>query len=209
MKKRYSIFIGLILVSFLTVAWAGEPIDALKVPVGKVLDLLKASKAQSAESQEAFFEKAMVIINETFDFEEISKRTIARHWERFNAGQRSEFTDAFAEFLGRSYYGKIRESYTDETIVFDSEETISAGRALVKTRIPRAAGDIPVYYRVMKKDGRWRVYDVLIEKVSLVKNYRTQFRSILRKESPEKLIERLKEKNRQKKDAAEAMPGNS
>ena len=129
-----------------------------------------------------------------FDFDEISRRTIANYWKNFSEAEQQEFSDIFAEFLGSSYYGKIRDSYADQNIIYDSQDLESKNKALVKTRMPRAAGDIPIYYRMLLKDGKWKVYDVIIEKISLVKNYRTQFRSILRKESPKQLIERLKTK---------------
>ncbi|MBW1895013.1 MAG: ABC transporter substrate-binding protein [Deltaproteobacteria bacterium] len=194
MKIRSFILAVLLLILFQTSAWADQPINDLKTPVEKIMTLLKASKSQNKEKQEAIRIKVMQIIRDTFDFHEISRRTIARHWKDFSAQQKDEFADIFAEFLGSSYYEKIRDSYTVEDIIYDSEEIVSDNKALVKTRIPRETGDIPIYYRMMLKNGKWKVYDVIIEKISLVKNYRTQFRSILRKESPEQLIERLKKK---------------
>jgi len=163
-------------------AWAGQPMDDLKPSVEKVMSLLKESTSQTKKEQEATRQQVMHIIKDVFDFNEISMRTIAIYWKTFSEEQQKEFSDIFAEFLGSSYYEKIRESYADQNIIYESH------------RIPREAGDIPIYYRMLLKDGKWKVYDVIIEKISLVKNYRTQFRSILRKESPGELIERLKKK---------------
>jgi len=175
-------------------AWAGQPMDDLKPSVEKVMSLLKESTSQTKKEQEATRQQVMHIIKDVFDFNEISMRTIAIYWKTFSEEQQKEFSDIFAEFLGSSYYEKIRESYADQNIIYDSQDIESENKALVKTRIPREAGDIPIYYRMLLKDGKWKVYDVIIEKISLVKNYRTQFRSILRKESPGELIERLKKK---------------
>jgi len=194
MKIRLFFLTFLFLFLFQASAWAEQPINELKTPVEKIMALLKASKSQSQKKQDAIRIKVMQIIRDIFDFHEISRRTIARHWKNFSEQQKDEFADIFAEFLGSSYYRKIRDSYTDEDIIYDSEEIVSDNKALVKTRIPRETGDIPIYYRMMLKNGKWKVYDVIIEKISLVKNYRTQFRNILRKESPEQLIERLKKK---------------
>jgi phospholipid transport system substrate-binding protein len=175
-------------------ALANQPMDDLKPSVEKVMSLLQSAKLQTKEKQDAIRNQIMQIIKDIFDFNEISRRTIAGYWKNFSEKQKNEFADIFAEFLGSSYYGKIRDSYANQNIIYDSQEIVSENKALVKTRIPRDAGDIPIYYRMMLKEGKWKVYDVIIEKISLVKNYRTQFRSILRKESPEKLIERLKKK---------------
>ncbi len=204
MKIQLFFLTFLLLFLFQASTWAEQPINELKAPVEKIMTLLKASKSQSKEKQEAIRIKVMLIIRDTFDFHEISRSTIAGHWKDFSAKQKDEFADIFAEFLGSSYYGKIKDSYTDEDIIYDSEEIVSDNKALVKTRIPRETGDIPIYYRMMLKNGKWKVYDVIIEKISLVKNYRTQFRSILRKESPEQLIERLKKKIENQKENQKA-----
>lgn len=194
MKIRLCIVAFLLFILLPPSAWANQPMDDLKPSVEKVMFLLKSSTSQSAEKQDAIRNQVMQIIRDTFDFNEISRRTIAGYWKDFGEKQKNEFTDIFAEFLGSSYYGKIRDSYSDGDIIYDSQEIVSENKALVKTRMPREAGDIPIYYRMMIKNGKWKVYDVIIEKISLVKNYRTQFRSILRKESPGDLIERLKKK---------------
>lgn len=106
-------------------AWAGQPMDDLKPSVENVMSLLKASKSQPEDVEESTRKQVMHIIKDIFDFDEISKSTIASYWKKFSEEQQHEFSDIFAEFLGSSYYGKIRDSYTDENIIYDSQEIIS------------------------------------------------------------------------------------
>ena len=96
--------------------------------------------------------------------------------------------------LGNSYIGRIQGEYEDERIVYQEQKKISTTKARVKTKILRRSNDIPVVYSMLQRDGSWKIYDVNIEGVSLVKNYRTQFGKILMKNSPSLLIERLKKK---------------
>lgn len=203
MNMRLCVIVFLFFIFLPASALANQPLDDLKPSVEKVMSLLQSTKLQTKEKQDAIRSQIMEIIKDIFDFNEISRSTIAGYWKDFSEEQKNEFADIFAEFLGSSYYEKIRDSYSDEDIIYDSQEIVSENKALVKTRIPREAGDIPIYYRMMLKDGKWKVYDVIIEKISLVKNYRTQFRSILRKESPGDLIGRLKKKISEQKEGQE------
>jgi phospholipid transport system substrate-binding protein len=178
-------------------AAAGEPMDVLKAPMNEALALLRDPQyktddpAKKAEQREKFW----AIIKPVFDFEELSKRTLARNWKKFDAAQQTAFTEVFAELLGNIYVDRIQGGYNDETIEFgDQIKHESRPLAVVKTFIVSARNRIPVDYSMIDQDGTWRVYDVKVEGVSLVKNYRSQFKEILSKESPDQLIARLKEK---------------
>jgi phospholipid transport system substrate-binding protein len=178
-------------------AAAGEPMDVLKAPMNEALALLRDPQyktddpAKKAEQREKFW----AIIKPVFDFEELSKRTLARNWKQFDAAQQTAFTEVFAELLGNIYVDRIQGGYNDETIEFgDQIKHESRPLAVVKTFIVSARNRIPVDYSMIDQDGSWRVYDVKVEGVSLVKNYRSQFKEILSKESPDQLIARLKEK---------------
>jgi phospholipid transport system substrate-binding protein len=130
-----------------------------------------------------------------FNFDEISRRAVARNWRDFSDAEKKQFTDVFAEFLGNTYIDKIQGEYHNEKIVYLSQDYYSDQYAEVKTQILRESVEIPVNYRLIKgQDGSWHVYDIIVEGVSLVKNYRTQFASILKKETPAQLIKRLNEK---------------
>ncbi|RMG02049.1 MAG: ABC transporter substrate-binding protein, partial [Nitrospirae bacterium] len=128
-----------------------------------------------------------------FDFEEMSRRAVGRYWRKFREDEKKEFIKLFGKMLEKSYIDKI-ESYTDERVEYLSEDTDN-GYGIARTKIIKTDGvEVPINYKLLNKDGRWLVYDVLIEGVSLVNNYRTQFRSILRRHKPEYLVQKLKDK---------------
>ena len=192
-----TVVVMLLLMPFGGVAAAGEPMEVLKAPMDEALALLRDpvyktdDPAQKAEQREKFW----AIVKPVFDFEELSKRTLARSWKDFNADQQAAFAEVFSELLGNIYVDRIQGGYSDETIEFgDQIKHESRPLAVVKTFIVSARNRIPVDYSMIEADGTWKVYDVKVEGVSLVKNYRSQFKEILAKETPDQLIERLKEK---------------
>ncbi|MGE9985004.1 ABC transporter substrate-binding protein [Desulfovibrio sp. SGI.169] len=130
-----------------------------------------------------------------FDFKEFSSRTVGPRWRAFAPRQQKDFSDAFADLLISTYVNKI-DGYNGEQVVYTGEVSSAAGdRTEVRTLITMKDGKkVPVSYRMLPKDGNWRVYDVLIENISLVKNYRTQFQDILNSASPDQLIARVRAK---------------
>jgi phospholipid transport system substrate-binding protein len=186
----WSIVISLL---FSLPAWAGAPQDAVRLNVNKVLDVLRDPTLKAESAKEAKKEKLRLIYNGMFDDIELGKRTLARNWNSLNTAQRQEFVKLFRQVLEKAYVDKILD-YTNEKIVFDKESMLSATQAEVQTKIVTASKEIPIAYRVIVKDGAWKVYDIVIENVSLVLNYRTQFNEILEKNKPESLLETLREK---------------
>lgn len=130
-----------------------------------------------------------------FDFSEFSSRTVGPRWRNFTAQQKREFSDAFADLLINTYLNKI-DGYNGEQVLYTGEVSSAKGdRTEVRTVVTMKDGKkVPVAYRMLPKNGKWLVYDVLIENISLVKNYRTQFQDILNTNSPENLIARIKAK---------------
>lgn len=194
-----------LLVFFIYVSplWAAEPMEDLKGPVEQVIQILQDPKYKDKAQSDVQRIEIMAVIREIFDFQEISKRTISRQWKKFTKEQQQEFQDTFADFLGHTYYQKVRDAYQGEKVVFLSQEHLENGKAVVKTNIPRQNGAIPLDYKMVNGKSGWRIYDVIIEGVSLVNNYRTQFSKILNKETPDQLIARLKKKiSEQKKQDA-------
>jgi phospholipid transport system substrate-binding protein len=174
-------------------AWAGAPQDAVRLNVNKVLDVLRDPTLKAESAKEAKKEKLRLIYNGMFDDIELGKRTLARNWNSLNTAQRQEFVKLFRQVLEKAYVDKILD-YTNEKIDFEKESMLSATQAEVQTKIVTASKEIPIAYRVIVKDGAWKVYDIVIENVSLVLNYRTQFNEILEKNKPESLLETLREK---------------
>jgi phospholipid transport system substrate-binding protein len=128
-----------------------------------------------------------------FDEVELSKRTLTRNWNKLNDVQRQEFVQLFHQVLEKAYVDRIL-SYTNEKVVFYKENTISKNQVEVQTKIITSSKEIPITYRAILVNGTWKVYDVVIENVSLVMNYRTQFNEILVKNTPEQLLEILRKK---------------
>jgi phospholipid transport system substrate-binding protein len=175
-------------------AAAGLPTDQLKGAVDRVIKTLEdpalKTPGKLAERRGAIRK----IANEIFDFNEIAKRSMARHWQPLTEAQRQEFIALFADLLERSYISKI-ELYGGEKIQYTNERQ-DGDYSIVSTKIVTKNGtDVPVDYRMARRGpDRWMVYDVSIEGVSLVANYRTQFNKIIQTSSFNELINKLKHK---------------
>lgn len=175
-------------------AYSMEPVDALKGPMDQVFKLLQDPLYQDASQKDLQREKIWNVVSGIFDFTEMAKRTLTRNWKKFSPEQRKEFTHLFAELLGNTYIGRMQGEYEGDKIFFQDQKKISNSKARVKTKILRGSIDIPIVYSMLNRNGTWKIYDVNLEGVSLVKNYRTQFNKILMKNPPSLLIERLKKK---------------
>lgn len=192
--KKYFLLISLLTIILWTVpVFAGAPTTAVEGTVNRVLDVLKDPKMKSPAAKQAKTEKLRVIYKEMFDELEFSKRTLSRNWNKFTPEQRREFVDLFEQVLEKTYLDKILD-YSNEKVVFYKETPVGDDKAEVQSKIVTASKEIPIDYRMINKNGKWKVYDVVVENVSLVQNYRTQFNEILADGSPEKLLETLRKK---------------
>ena len=174
-------------------AAAGVPTDQLKGAVERVLKTLDDPTLRGQTRLGERRAAVRKIANEIFDFSEIAKRSMARHWQPLSEAQKNEFVGLFADLLERSYISKI-ETYGGEKIQYTAERA-DGDFATVSTRIVTKNGtEVPVDYRMIKRADRWLVYDVSIEGVSLVSNYRTQFNKIIQTTSYNELISKLRNK---------------
>ena len=193
MKKVLpGLFIFMLLISPLQ-AEAGLPLDTVEKHVNSVLNILRDPAMQGEANKEAKEQKIESIANQMFDYVALSKLTLGRSWKQFTREQQKEFVRLYQSILKNAYMDKIL-SYTDEKVTFDKELMLSDNKAEVQTKIITKSTEIPIFYRVYLKDGEWRVYDVIIEGISLIKNYRTQFREILANNPPEEVLKILREK---------------
>jgi phospholipid transport system substrate-binding protein len=193
MKKRLVGFSILMLVLLSVPAYAGVPHDMVQTNVNNVLDVLRDPALKPASAKEAKKQKLRAIYDRMFNQVELSKRAMGRNWSKLNAAQQKEFVQLFRQVLEKAYIDKIL-AYTDEKIAFDKESMLSETQAEVQTKVVTSSKTIPIYYRLILQNGAWGVYDVVIENVSLVQNYRTQFNEILAKNTPEQLLETLRKK---------------
>lgn len=172
---------------------AGEPTNQVKQTVDAVLEVLKNKELKKPEKTEQRRAKVRAIVGERFDFEEMAKRSLAQHWKKRTPEEQKEFVPLYSDLLENAYIKKI-EKYEDEKILYVDEKT-EGTYASVKTNIITSKEvQIPIEYRLLRKDSKWAVYDVVVEGVSLVNNYRNQFNSILRSGTYEELVKRMKNK---------------
>jgi len=193
MKKWFSALLILIIFALSVPAYAGAPMAAVDATVKRVLDVLRDPKLKNPQAKEIKKEKLRVIYKDMFDEMEFSRRTLTRNWSKFTPGQRVEFVNLFEQVLEKAYIDKILD-YSNEKIVFYKETMIPENKAEVESKVITSSKEIPIFYRMILKDGRWKVYDVVVENVSLVQNYRTQFNDILTNGTPEQLLETLRKK---------------
>jgi len=171
---------------------AGVPTEKIKETTDKIIAIVGDTALKGpgkADERKRLIRQA---VDERFDWEEMSRRSLARHWARRTAEEKKEFIDLFGKLLERTYLEKV-EGYSGESVLYDSENVDPDDKkyVAVKVRIITKKGiEIPVEYRLWKKKNDWLVYDISIEGVSLVNNYRKQFKGM----SYGKLIQRLRTK---------------
>lgn len=183
----------LVAVSLQPRAWAGEPAEQLFAGIDRVLQVLDdpamKPEAKAAERRAAIRR----IASDIFNIEEISRRTLGRHWQALTAAEREEFVQAFGDLLKRSYFMKIDGQSVEKIALVG--EAIDDDQAIVRTTIKTRQGtEIPVDYHMTRSGDRWRAYDVAIAGVSLVANYRSQFERIIRRTSYQQLVKQVREK---------------
>jgi phospholipid transport system substrate-binding protein len=174
-------------------ASAGVPTDQLKGAIDRVVKTLDDPALKGGEKVSERRRAVRKVANDIFDWGEIARRSLARHWQPLTEQQRTEFVMLFADLLERSYISKI-ELYGGEKILYAGER-VDGDLATVNTKILTKNGtEVPVDYRMLKRGDRWLVYDVNIEGVSLVSNYRTQFNKIIQTASYNELVQKMKTK---------------
>ena len=192
--KRIILLLLIALITCSHNAYSAEPFTTLKNEIDKVFSIL-SDPAYSDESKKAEeHEKLWKIVEDAFDFKIMARLTLANNWRSFSPEQQDEFVRVFGKFLGNTYLDKIQSGFSGEKVEYDGQEMLSGNRALVKTNITHEGVKTPVNYNMLKTGDSWKIYDVKIEGVSLLQNYRTQFSSILMRGKPEDLIEMLKKK---------------
>jgi phospholipid transport system substrate-binding protein len=181
------------ILAFVQVSWATTATEQLKSAIDHVLAIVDAP---TLKGDGRIVERRIAvrkIANESFDFAEIARRSLGRHWQPLSEAQRTEFVGLFGDLLERSYISKI-ELYVGEKVVY-SGERVDGDLATVNTKIMTKNGiEVPIDYRLLRHDDRWMIYDVNIEGISFVSNYRTQFSKIIQSGGYNSLVEKMKTK---------------
>ena len=174
-------------------AAGGVPTDQIKSTVDKALVVLKDPRFKPAAKTNERREQLRQILFARFDFSEMGKRALGANWRRRTAKEQDEFVRLFTDLLERAYADTI-ESYRDEKILYVGER-LDGGYAEVNSKIFTGRGDeYSLNYRAHFVGGEWRVYDVVVENISMVNNYRSQFNRVITNASYEELVRRLKDK---------------
>ncbi len=205
MFRRFSKTLMLIpifvLILAVSAAMASDPKEVAKQVIDKALDILNnPAYAGPAKKQQRL---AMVkeIVDRHFDYREMAKRSLGATWNSLNSGQQDEFVRLFAELLEASYADKI-DRYARRVRIDYPGESLDGNYAEVRTLVIRPNDKIPLTYRLLNESGNWMVYDVVIEGVSLVNNYRSQFSRIVRESSYAELVKRLRSKVSEQRSGA-------
>jgi len=191
--KKIALIFGTLLLMFAvaSVAFAGEPQNRLKIGIDKVIAILSDPAMKGPAKKTERQHKLRAVADSFFDWRELSKRAVAESWNKYTPKQQDEFISVFSELLQKTYIRKL-EKFNNEKVEYIKEQ-VEGDRAFINTQVIMKDKTIPINY-VMVKHDQWMVYDVVIEGVSLVKNYRTQFSKILSRETPEALLQRIKDK---------------
>ncbi len=193
MKKELSLLLLMLLFFIPPLAYSAAPSDTVKGNLNKALEVLGDPALKGERGKQLKTEKIRSIAEQVFDFTELSKRSLGQNWNKLNADQQEEFIRIFKSLLETTYVDKMM-SYKDEKVLFKDEIRLSERTAEVRTTILRNGSETPIHYRLIEKNGSWKVYDVVIEGISLVNNYRTQFRDILANKTSEALLDILRKK---------------
>jgi phospholipid transport system substrate-binding protein len=174
-------------------AQAGEPTEQMKLTIDKMISILGNPALKDPAKAEERRKLLRDTASERFDWREMARRSLARHWKQRTDEEKREFVPLFADLLEQAYMKRI-ENYSGDKVTYDGEK-MKGKYSLVKVRIATSKQtEIPVVYRLRKKGSQWLIYDISIEGVSLVKNYRKQFDSVILSSSYQGLVEKLKEK---------------
>lgn len=183
-------------------ATSSSPREEVQATVDELVTIVEAHPGEENLSQRR--EKLRAAIEPRFDFEEMAKRSLGMQWRKRTKEEREEFVRVFSDLLASTYLARI-ENIRSEMVVVDKEK-VRYPKALVRTNVTYKGDEFPLDYKLLHRDKTWKVYDVIIENIGLVANYRNEFAGIIRKEQFSGLMERLREKteNAEKESSSDA-----
>ena len=192
--KGFLAFFLMVCLMYPVTVRAGIPLDTVKTHVMGVIDVLRDPSLKGEAGKKAKRDRVRAASDRMFDFTELSKRTLGQNWNKLSTEQRKDFVDLYKNLLSDTYEERIM-AYSDEKVNFTKEVPLTEKTVEVQSAVVTKTAETPIFYRMIKKEtGEWRVYDVVIEGVSLVSNYRTQFREIMANNPPEALLDALRKK---------------
>jgi phospholipid transport system substrate-binding protein len=191
-KRFLSMVAVLLVVCSCRFANAGEPTDAIRDAVNQGVEILKNAKLETQQQRSQVIDRLRQIVYPIFDFNEMAMRSLGANWRRLTAQQRGEFVSTFTALLEKTYADQI-DLYNGQKVVYTGEN-VDGAYAQVDSRIIDTNGQTySVAYRVHKVDGKWKIYDVVAENISLVNNYRSQFNRVIARSSFEELLKTMRQ----------------
>ena len=182
-------------------AWAERPSKVLEAYIDQVVEVFeKASLKDDEEDVHQLKQDLQVLADQAFSYQVMARMSLGSSWKRFDPTQQQEFVQLFTRMLEETYFSKIRKyfqeikSYSREQVVITDEIIFSSRKAEVQSEMEHEGNRVPVNYRMVTLNGDWKVYDVQVEGVSLVQNYRSQFQDLMLKHSPEEVMEIVRKK---------------
>ena len=193
MLKRFTvpILFGLLVTLASAAFSSNNATESVRMSVEAIIGILKDTELDKPAKRE----KIRLVIADRFDFRAMSQRTLATNWKKASKEEQQQFVGLFAELIQNTYIGRV-EAYTNEEVKYPGEK-ITNDRAVVDTLIVTSSAEIPVTYKLYLKDDRWLVYDVNIEGVSLISNYRNSYQEIVKREGFSGLLAKMEEKVRE------------
>jgi len=171
---------------------AGEPTEAIRGAVNQGVEILKNAKLDNQKQRAQVIDQLRQVVYPLFDFNEMAMRSLGANWRRLNPQQRKEFVSTFTALLEKTYANQI-DLYNGQQVIYTGE-TVDGDYAQVNSRIIDKNGQTySVVYKLHRVDGKWRIYDVVAENISLVNNYRAQFNRVIAKSSFEELLKMMKQ----------------
>lgn len=170
---------------------ADSALDTIKSRIGQVLVVLRDPALKSDSSREVKKKRLRQIFDNAFDYAELSRNTLSRNWDKLKPDQQKEFMQLYRTLLENVYLDLIL-SYKDQDVVFGKERSLGENKVEVDTKVISGSTEIPINFRLISQSGDWRIYDFVIENISVVSNYRSQFGRILTKQSPEEMLASLR-----------------
>jgi phospholipid transport system substrate-binding protein len=187
------LFVAVIWLSAIGPATAGEPTDLVRQTTDQVLKILEDPNLQGPDKQAERQERLRKMADQAFDWNEMARRALATHWRERTPEQQQEFVRLFRDLVERTYMNRLETATQEKQDIQYVGEQLDGSRAVVKTNVvTKRNQQVPIEYRLHKVDGRWKIYDVLVEGISLVNNYRSQFNRIISSSSYDELVQKMK-----------------
>lgn len=203
MRHRLATWIAFPIILSLTApnpSRAGDPTERIRFVVEQGIEILNETKLQSKNGKQVYLDRLRDVVFPLFNFPEMARRSLGYHWRRLSPVERQEFVTLFTNLLERSYAGKI-DLYDGEIVIFTGE-AVEDNYARVDTKIISKRGEeYSIDYKLLRTNGDWRIYDVVVEHISLVNNYRSQFNRVISNSSYENLIKKINQKLKELEDS--------